>query len=61
MVAAQLRKFTKLTQADAAGMLNVSPKTQWSAEQVIDRGAPEVVAAVDRGEVAVSIAQRATR
>jgi hypothetical protein len=44
------------TQSQAADMLNVGHRNVQRARQVIDHGAPELVAAVDRGEVAVSAA-----
>jgi len=44
------------TQADAAKLLNVSVDTGQRARRVLDHGADELVAAVDRGEVAVSVA-----
>jgi hypothetical protein len=40
----------------AAELMNVSTRTVASARQVIDRGADELVAVVDRGEVSVSAA-----
>jgi phage N-6-adenine-methyltransferase len=42
------------TQPEAAAMLNVSRPSVQRARQVIDHGVPEVVGAVDRGEIAVS-------
>jgi len=42
--------------ARAAEMLNVSPRTVATAAKVIDKGAPELVAAVDAGKVSVSAA-----
>jgi ParB family chromosome partitioning protein len=41
---------------DAAAAVQVSPRTIESAARVIEQGAPELVAAVDAGEVAVSAA-----
>jgi hypothetical protein len=46
---------------DAARDLNVSPRTVEHAATVIERGIPELVAAVERGEVAVSAAAEATQ
>jgi hypothetical protein len=44
------------SQSDAASLLNVSRSGVQRAREVIDHGTPELVAAVDRGEVAVSTA-----
>jgi N6-adenosine-specific RNA methylase IME4 len=44
------------SQSEAAEMLNVSVRTGQSAKRVLEHGAPELVAAVDRGEVSVSAA-----
>jgi N6-adenosine-specific RNA methylase IME4/ParB-like chromosome segregation protein Spo0J len=44
------------SQADAAKLLNVSVDTGQRARRVLESGAPELVAAVDRGDVAVSTA-----
>jgi ParB-like chromosome segregation protein Spo0J len=46
------------TQAKAAERLNVSERSVRNARKVIDKGAPEVVRAVERGEVSVSKAAR---
>jgi N6-adenosine-specific RNA methylase IME4/ParB-like chromosome segregation protein Spo0J len=45
-----------VSQSDAAELLNVSVPSLKRAKQVIDRGAPELVQAVERGDVAVSTA-----
>ena len=45
-----------VTREHAAGLLNVSPRSVDSAASILDRGAPELVAAVERGAVAVSAA-----
>lgn len=45
-----------LSRADAAEMLNVSPRTVATAKKVIEDGAEELVEAVERGDVAVSAA-----
>lgn len=45
-----------LDRAGAAAMLNVSPRSVATAAKVLDEGAPELVAAVERGEVSVSAA-----
>ena len=47
--------------ADAARELNVSPRTVEHAATVFERGVPELVAAVERGAVAVSAAAEATQ
>lgn len=44
------------TQADAAELLNVSRRAVQRAAVVQDEGAPELIAAVERGDVAVSAA-----
>lgn len=45
-----------LTAQEASELLNVSRRGMFSAKQVLAQGAPELVAAVERGEVAVSTA-----
>lgn len=55
----QTGKFTDLTpvtQQAAADLLNVSERSVRNARVVLTEGAPELVAAVERGEVAVSTA-----
>lgn len=47
--------------ASAARDLNVSPRTVEHAATVVERGVPELVAAVERGAVAVSAAAEATQ
>lgn len=44
-----------------AEVLNVSPRSVQSAKAVVERAAPEVVAAVDAGEMPVSVAAEAAR
>jgi hypothetical protein len=46
---------------DAARDLDVSPRTVENAATVIERGVPELVAAVERGAVAVTAAAEATQ
>lgn len=44
------------SQSDAAELLSVSRRTVQSAREVLDQGDPELVSAVERGEVSVSAA-----
>lgn len=46
----------KVSQADAAKLLNVSERSVWSAGKVHDQGAPELIDAVEQGDVSVSAA-----
>ena len=46
--------LSSVSQADAAALLNVSPASVKRAKTVIESGTPELIAAVDAGEVAVS-------
>ena len=46
----------EVTVAEAAALLNVSERSVKSARKVHDQGAPELVAALDQGKVAVSTA-----
>jgi hypothetical protein len=46
------------SQSQAAEMLNVGKRTVERAKQVITHGTPELVAAVDRGDVTVSKAMK---
>ena len=51
----QVGKFADVpTQREAAELVNVSERGVRTARSVLDSGAPEVVAAVERGELAVS-------
>lgn len=52
---------TPVTQADAAEMLNVSERSVERAATVQREGAPNIIDAVERGEVAVSAAAKAVR
>ncbi|MDQ5907481.1 MAG: hypothetical protein QG590_1966 [Pseudomonadota bacterium] len=45
-----------VTQADAAALLNVSERTVRSARRVVESGAPELLEAVESGQVSVSAA-----
>lgn len=51
-----LDKPAPVTNADAASMLNVSERSVASGRKVQEKAAPELVEAVERGEVAVSAA-----
>lgn len=46
----------EVSQAQAADMLNVSERSVRTAKTVLEQGAPELAAAVDKGEVSVSAA-----
>lgn len=46
------------SRAKAADMLNVGERNVTRAREVLDRAAPEVVAAVERGDLAVSAAAK---
>lgn len=50
-----------ISAAKAAGMLNVAPRQVERARVVHEQGVPEVRAALDRGEVAVSVAEQIAR
>lgn len=63
MVAERLRRMPSAnlhpdsdTAEQAADLLNVSRRSVFTAAKVLDKGAPELVAAVDAGQVAVSTA-----
>lgn len=45
---------TAITQAQAAEQLNVSPRSVASAKTMLTNGIPELVAEVERGDLAVS-------
>lgn len=47
----------KISQAEAADLLNVSARSVSSAKQVLDHAAPEVVEALEQGKIAVSTAE----
>lgn len=51
----------KVSQSDAAKKLSISERALRHARAVQDRGEPELVRAVDRGRLAVSTAERASR
>ena len=60
----QVGKFAEVkpvSQTQAAERLNVSPRTIRTAKQVIERGTPELVKAVDSGRMPVSVAARLTK
>ena len=46
------------TQPEAAALLNVSTPSVKRARVVLDRGTPELIAAVDQGKLAVSVASK---
>jgi hypothetical protein len=46
------------SQSEAAGLLNVSRRTVQHSRIVVERGDPELVAAVERGKISVSAAAR---
>ncbi len=46
-----------LSQPQAAEMLNVSPRAVSSAKQVLKKGTPETIAAVESGKLPVSVAK----
>ncbi|MGV6875902.1 hypothetical protein ACUSIJ_24855 [Pseudochelatococcus sp. B33] len=46
----------KVSQAEAADMLNVSERSVATARKVIEQGAPDLIAAVEQGSVSVSAA-----
>lgn len=49
---------TSVTKADAAKMLNVGTKSVTRARKVLGKGTPELVDAVDSGQIAVSVAAK---
>jgi hypothetical protein len=49
------------SKADAAAMFNVSPRTVQDSRTVLAAASPEVIARVERGELAVSKAAREIR
>lgn len=59
-VSEQAASLPVATQAEAAEMLNVSERSVRSAREVIDHGVPELVSAVERGTVSVSLAEKIT-
>lgn len=59
--ASQVVADERRARSEAAGQFDVSPRAVQSAKAVIERGTPELVAAVERGEVAVSAAEQITK
>jgi hypothetical protein len=51
----------KVSQPSAAKTLSISERALRHARRVQDHGAPELARAVDRGRLAVSVAERASR
>jgi ParB-like chromosome segregation protein Spo0J len=58
---ANLQSWSPVTQPQAAERLNVSPRSVASARKVLASSAPELIAAVERGVLAVSTAAELTR
>lgn len=54
----QAANLPVVTQPAAAGMLNVGERSVRNARAVLDKGAPELVRAVEQGKVAVSAAAK---
>lgn len=52
---------TVVSQADAGKLLNVSVGSIQNARQVIDHGVPELVQAVERGEIPVTLAAKVSK
>lgn len=55
---ANLQNDDKVSQSDAAAAVNVSTRSVASAKKVLERGTPELIAAVDSGKVSVSKAAK---
>lgn len=55
-VSEQAASLPVATQAHAAELLNVSERSVRSARRVVEEGAPELIEAVQRGQVSVSAA-----
>ena len=51
-----IRQICGKSQEQAADLLNVSPRSVGDARKVIEKGAPQLAAAVEAGEIAVSTA-----
>lgn len=51
----------RIDRRTAADMLNVSPRSVASAKKVIEQGSPELVAEVEQGRLAVSVAEKLAR
>lgn len=51
-------EISTFTQSDASQMLNVSRESVIKAKHAINKGSPEVVAAMERGEIAASAAAK---
>lgn len=55
---ANLQNIGAVSQSEAASLLSVSTRSVAAAKKVLEKGSPELVAAVDAGDVAVSLAAK---
>jgi hypothetical protein len=61
MSAAPRAQVCAVSQTQAAKLMNVSRRSVQHARVVLDRGTPELIAAVERGGMAVSLASEIAR